>query len=37
VQSVERPARTATAYVVGTAVLSVGACAAGWALVGVVG
>lgn len=37
VQSVERPARTATAYVVATAVLSIGACAAGWSLVGVVG
>lgn len=33
VQSVERPARTATAYVVATAVLSVAACAAGWVLV----
>ena len=37
VQTVERPAGTATAYVVATAVLSVGACAAGWGLVGVVG
>ena len=37
VQSVERPARTATAYVVATAVLSIGACAGGWSLVGVVG
>ena len=37
VQTVERPAATATAYVVATAVLSVGACAAGWGLVGVVG
>ena len=37
VQSVERPARTATAYVVATAVLSVGACAAGWGLVGAAG
>jgi CrcB protein len=32
VQSVERPAGTAAPYVVATAVLSVGACAAGWAL-----
>jgi CrcB protein len=32
VQTVERPARIATAYVVATTVLSVGACAAGWAL-----
>ena len=31
-QSVERPARLATAYVVATTVLSVGACAAGWCL-----
>jgi CrcB protein len=30
VQSVERPARTATAYVVATTVLSVAACAVGW-------
>ena len=30
VQTVERPARLATAYVVATTVLSVGACAAGW-------
>lgn len=37
VQSVERPAATATAYVVATAVLSVGACAAGWALGSLVG
>jgi CrcB protein len=37
VQSVDRPAGTATAYVVATAVLSVGACAAGWALIGLVG
>ena len=29
-QTVERPARLATAYVVATTVLSVGACAAGW-------
>ena len=35
VQAVERPAGTATAYVVATVVLSVGACAAGWGLVGV--
>ena len=35
VQSVERPSGTATAYVVATTVLSVGACAAGWWLVGV--
>lgn len=35
VQSVERPAGTATAYVVATAVLSVGACAVGWSLVDV--
>ena len=32
VQTVERPARLATAYVVATTVLSVGACAAGWCL-----
>ena len=32
VQSVERPARTATAYVLATTVLAVGACALGWAL-----
>ena len=32
VQSVERPARIATAYVVATTVLSVGACALGWVL-----
>ena len=32
VQSVERPASLATAYVVATTVLSVGACAAGWCL-----
>ena len=31
-QTVERPARLATAYVVATTVLSVGACAAGWCL-----
>lgn len=31
-QSVERPAGIATAYVVATAVLSVGACGAGWGL-----
>jgi CrcB protein len=37
VQAVERPARTATAYVVATAVLSVGACALGWGLVSSVG
>ena len=37
VQSVELPVRTATAYVVATAVLSVGACAVGWGLVTVVG
>ena len=37
VQAVERPARTATAYVVATAVLSVGACALGWGLVGGLG
>ena len=37
VQSVERPARTATAYVLATAVLAVGACALGWGLVSVVG
>jgi CrcB protein len=37
VQAVERPAHTATAYVVATAVLSVGACAVGWALVSAVG
>jgi CrcB protein len=32
VQSVERPARVATAYVVATTVLAVGACALGWSL-----
>ena len=32
VHTVERPARLATAYVVATTVLSVGACAAGWCL-----
>lgn len=32
VQSVERSGRAATAYVVATTVLSVGACALGWAL-----
>lgn len=32
VQSVERPTRTATAYVLATTVLSVGACALGWVL-----
>ncbi len=32
VQSVERPARTATTYVVATTVLAVGACAVGWML-----
>ena len=32
VQTVDRPARLATAYVVATTVLSVGACAAGWCL-----
>ncbi|MCF6376197.1 CrcB family protein [Nocardioides KLBMP 9356] len=37
VQAVERPARAATAYVVATAVLSVGACAVGWSLAGLVG
>ena len=37
VQAVERPARTATAYVVATAVLSVGACALGWGLVSALG
>lgn len=37
VQSVERPARTATAYVVATAALSIGACALGWGLVNAVG
>ncbi len=37
VQAVERPVRTATAYVVATAALSVGACAVGWGLVGVLG
>ena len=37
VQSVERPAGTATAYVVATAVLSVGACAVGWAVVDTLG
>lgn len=33
VQTVERPVRTATAYVVATTVLSVVACALGWGLV----
>ena len=37
VQAVERPARTATAYVVATAVLSVGACALGWGLASALG
>ncbi len=37
VQSVERPTSTAAPYVVATAVLSVGACAAGWALGTVLG
>jgi len=32
VQTVERPPREATAYVVATVVLSVGACALGWVL-----
>jgi CrcB protein len=32
VQTVERPARVATTYVVATTVLSVGACALGWVL-----
>jgi CrcB protein len=32
VQSVERPARAATTYVLATTVLSVGACALGWTL-----
>jgi CrcB protein len=32
VQAVDRPARTATAYVVATTVLAVGACALGWAV-----
>jgi CrcB protein len=32
-QAVERPARTATAYVLATTVLSVGACGLGWGLV----
>ena len=32
VQAVERPARVATAYVVATTVLSVGACTLGWVL-----
>ena len=32
VQSVERPGRTAAAYVLATTVLSVGACALGWTL-----
>ena len=32
VQAVERPARVATAYVLATTVLAVGACALGWAL-----
>ncbi len=35
VQAVERPVGTATAYVVATAALSVGACAVGWGLVDV--
>lgn len=34
VQAVDRPARTATAYVVATTVLAVGACAGGWLLGG---
>lgn len=33
VQAVDRPVRTATAYVLATTVLSVGACALGWGLV----
>ena len=37
VQAVERPARAATAYVVATTVLSVGACTLGWVLVSAVG
>jgi len=37
VQAVDRPGRTATAYVVATAALSVGACALGWGLVSAVG
>ena len=37
VQSVERPPGLATAYVVATTVLSVGACAAGWGLVSALG
>ena len=37
VQSVERPVRTATTYVVATAVLSVGACVGGWSLVSALG
>ena len=32
VQAVDRPARTATAYVVATTALALGACAVGWAL-----
>ncbi len=32
VQAVDRPARTATAYVVATTVLAVGACTLGWAV-----
>ena len=32
VQTVERPARAATTYVLATTVLSVGACALGWVL-----
>jgi CrcB protein len=32
VQSVERPVRVATAYVVATTALAVGACTAGWVL-----
>lgn len=37
VQSVERPARTATTYVVATTALSIGACAGGWGLGTVLG
>jgi CrcB protein len=36
-QAVERPSRTATAYVVATAVLPVGACALAWGLVNTLG
>ncbi len=32
VQSLERPPRTATTYVVATTVLAIGACAGGWVL-----